>query len=161
MKNRTENGTVSNPQCQQDNLDQEKKSACAKHKPDNGNTAQDNRARKQGQILYKEAYERVNFLYQAAMSVILTQPHNIELVRHYMKCIRDIKDKKTLRLARQMKHSICDRCNMLLVPGVTAAVSVRDKGLLERMTCLSCNTKKQKMFLSTTRIKKKAKVCTS
>ena len=102
----------------------------------------------------KEAYERVNFLYQAAMSVVATQPHNIELARHYLKCIRDIKEKKMLRLSREMKHSICDRCNMLVVPGITADASVCDKGLLVRMTCLSCNTKKQRRFVTSARKKK-------
>jgi len=81
------------------------------------------------------------------MTVIATQPHNVELARYYMKSLRDIKEKKVLTWTREMKHSICNFCNMLLVPGVTASVvAVKSGGQLEQVNCLSCNNKKKKML---------------
>ena len=104
-------------------------------------------------IVGRESYERINFLYQAAMQVVTSQPHNVELTRYYMKCLRDIKEKKVLRLSREMKRTICDRCNMLLVPGITASVTSANG--LEIMTCLTCNTKKRKAFGNSTAVRRR------
>ena len=94
-------------------------------------------------IVSKDAYQRINFLYQAAMQVLANQPCNVELVRYYIKCLRDVKEKRVLRWAREMKQSICNGCNMLLVPGITGSVKIGENGQ-NVMTCLSCYSEKRK-----------------
>lgn len=90
----------------------------------------------------KDAYERINYLYQAGLQLLSLQPFNIELVRYFMKCLCDIREKKVLRLTSDVRRSICDACYMLLVPGVTVSVkNLKDGGCT--LTCLSCMNKIQ------------------
>ena len=91
----------------------------------------------------KEGYERMNFLYQASMQVLSSQPFNIELVRHYIRCLCDVKEKRVLRWSREMKDTICTGCYMLLVPGVTCTVN-KTKHKQTVITCISCRTMKRK-----------------
>jgi len=87
----------------------------------------------------QDAFQRTNFLYQASMSILKNQPENIELVRHYMKSFRDIKEKKVIKISVEMKQSMCEHCNMLLMPGLTSTVRIRDNHRVV-VKCLSCNS---------------------
>ncbi|XP_066927713.1 uncharacterized protein [Clytia hemisphaerica] len=97
---------------------------------------------KKGNFPKRDAYERVEFLKQAAQLNLRINPHNEELSRHYVKCLRSVKEKKCLSLTNEMKRSICKGCNMILVPGVTTRVRVGDHKRIN-ITCLTCNNKKR------------------
>ncbi|XP_057296333.1 ribonuclease P protein subunit p21-like [Hydractinia symbiolongicarpus] len=100
-------------------------------------TAQPGKA-KNMQLKGRDGYERMNYLYQSALHILRNQPENVELVRYYMRTLRKIKERKVLRWSREMKRSICNGCNMLLVAGITAQIRIRNNRRLV-MTCLSCN----------------------
>lgn len=70
---------------------------------------------------------RVNYLLQAAYQVISSQPNNTELVRYYTKCIIEIQMRKRLNMSDDIKRSICKSCYMLLVPGVSCRVRMKNE----------------------------------
>uniref|UniRef100_A0AAZ3PP32 Uncharacterized protein n=1 Tax=Oncorhynchus tshawytscha TaxID=74940 RepID=A0AAZ3PP32_ONCTS len=91
----------------------------------------------------KEAYQRLNFLYQAAHCVLSQTPENVELARFY--CFTQ----KTI--AKRLKKYVLTfpsikKCCSLLVPGVTATARQRRIKYRNRMTvlqCLSCGQSKR------------------
>ncbi|XP_053310970.1 ribonuclease P protein subunit p21 [Spea bombifrons] len=100
------------------------------------------------QIKDKEAFERLNFLYQAAHCVLAQNPENVELARFYCQTQRVISKRLVLRQDPSVKRTICKRCSSLLIPGVTSTVRQK-KCRGQRKTvirCLSCGLTKR--FLS-------------
>ncbi|KAK2179318.1 hypothetical protein NP493_498g00010 [Ridgeia piscesae] len=97
-----------------------------------------------------EMFTRINFLYQAAHRVLLESPNNTGLVRFYAYTLRSIAMKNVLRLDPTIKRTLCKKCSMLLIPGVTA--TVRHRGHKQRhtvVTCLECNVSKRFVTSST------------
>ncbi|XP_069507607.1 ribonuclease P protein subunit p21 [Ambystoma mexicanum] len=95
-----------------------------------------------GQIKDKEAFQRLNFLYQAAHCVLSQNPENIELARFYCHTERTISKRLVLRRDPSVKRTICKRCHSLLLPGITATVRQRRRrNHRPRRTvvrCISC-----------------------
>ncbi|XP_028681563.1 ribonuclease P protein subunit p21 [Erpetoichthys calabaricus] len=94
----------------------------------------------------KDAYLRLNFLYQAAHCVLATNPENVELARFYCHTEKNISKRLVLRQDPSVKRTICKKCCSLLVPGVTATVRQRKCRQRQRKTvvrCLSCGKTKQ------------------
>ncbi|XP_060615366.2 ribonuclease P protein subunit p21 [Anolis sagrei] len=96
----------------------------------------------------KEAFQRLNFLYQAAHCVLASNPENQELARFYCHTQNSISRRLVLRQDPSVKRTICKSCFSLLVPGVSATVRQR-KRRNQRWTavqCLKCGLTKR--FLS-------------
>eukprot|EP00124_Ichthyophonus_hoferi_P004967 Ihof_evm3s627 gene=Ihof_evmTU3s627 len=88
----------------------------------------------------KEAYERMNYLYQAAQFALLSADHpNVPLARHYCITLKNIAKRLVLRIDPTVKRTICKRCNCLLAPGVTSTVRVQSKPRTHLViTCNEC-----------------------
>ncbi|KAM9480367.1 ribonuclease P protein subunit p21-like [Salvelinus alpinus] len=94
----------------------------------------------------KEAYQRLNFLYQAAHCVLSQTPENVELARFYCFTQKTIAKRLVLRQDPAVKRALCKKCCSLLVPGVTATARQRRIKYRNRMTvlqCLSCGQSKR------------------
>ncbi|XP_026861313.1 ribonuclease P protein subunit p21 isoform X2 [Electrophorus electricus] len=94
-----------------------------------------------GSIKDKEAFQRLNFLYQAAHCVLAQNPENIELARFYCFTQKTIAKRLVLRQDPSVKRTICKKCCSLLIPGVTSTVRQRRGSRRQRVTvvrCLSC-----------------------
>lgn len=93
----------------------------------------------------KDAYMRLNFLYQAAHCVLAQNPENTELARFYCFTQKTIARRLVLRQDPSVKRSLCKKCCSLLIPGVTATTRQKKKKYKARFTvttCLSCGEKK-------------------
>ncbi|XP_062868603.1 ribonuclease P protein subunit p21 [Trichomycterus rosablanca] len=100
-----------------------------------------------GNIKDKEAFQRLNFLYQAAHCVLAQNPENIELARFYCFTQKTIAKRLVLRQDPSVKRTLCKKCSALLIPGVTSTVRQRKRGSRgQRVTvvrCLSCGQTKR------------------
>lgn len=93
----------------------------------------------------KEAYQRLNYLYQAAHCVLAQNPENVELARFYCFSQKTIAKRLVLRQDPSVKRTLCKRCCSLLIPGVTATTRQKRKNSKTRFTvmrCLSCGQRK-------------------
>uniref|UniRef100_UPI00398F26EE ribonuclease P protein subunit p21 n=1 Tax=Pristiophorus japonicus TaxID=55135 RepID=UPI00398F26EE len=86
----------------------------------------------------KDAFQRLNFLYQAAHCVLAQNPENEELARFYCHTQRTICKRLVLRQDPSVKRTVCKRCSSLLVPGLTAKVRQRKRS--QRLTVVNCLT---------------------
>ncbi|CAH1794214.1 unnamed protein product [Owenia fusiformis] len=92
----------------------------------------------------KIPWARINYLYQAAHEVVRTHPNNTELVRQYITNMISIARKHVFRIEPSIKRTICKKCFMLLIPGVTATVRTRSKREKHMvLTCLECKSVKR------------------
>ncbi|KAL2089590.1 hypothetical protein ACEWY4_014278 [Coilia grayii] len=91
-----------------------------------------------GGIKDKEAFQRLNFLYQAAHCVLAQSPENVELARFYCHTQKTIARRLVLRQDPSVKRSVCQRCCGLLVPGVTGTVRQRKRRGKRSATVLRC-----------------------
>ncbi|KAI7791108.1 ribonuclease P protein subunit p21 [Triplophysa rosa] len=99
-----------------------------------------------GNIKDKEAFQRLNFLYQAAHCVLAQDPENIELARFYCFTQKTISKRLVLRQDPSVKRTICKKCCALLIPGVTSTVRQKRGPRGQRKTivrCLSCGLTKR------------------
>ncbi|XP_051549070.1 ribonuclease P protein subunit p21-like [Myxocyprinus asiaticus] len=99
-----------------------------------------------GNVKDKEAFQRLNFLYQAAHCVLAQNPENIELARFYCFTQKTISKRLVLRQDHSVKRTICKKCCTLLVPGVTSSVRQKRGPRPQRRTivrCLSCGLTKR------------------
>ncbi|XP_041790814.1 ribonuclease P protein subunit p21 [Chelmon rostratus] len=98
------------------------------------------------QMKDKEAYQRLNYLYQAAHCVLSENSENVELARFYCFTQRTIARRLVLRQDPSVKRTLCKKCCSLLIPGVTATTRQRRKNTKTRFTvlrCLSCGQSKK------------------
>ncbi|XP_051929171.1 ribonuclease P protein subunit p21 [Hippocampus zosterae] len=100
-----------------------------------------------GHVKDKEAYLRLNYLYQAAHCVLNQTPNNVELARFYCFTQRTIARRLVLRQDPSVKRTICKKCYTLLVPGLTATARQRKRGKKRRITVLRCLSCKQSKSL--------------
>ncbi|KAJ8279857.1 hypothetical protein COCON_G00069230 [Conger conger] len=99
-----------------------------------------------GNIKDKEAFQRLNFLYQAAHCVLAQNPENVELARFYCFTQKTISKRLVLRQDPSVKRTMCKKCYSVLVPGVTATVRQRRSRNRECVTlvrCVSCGQTKR------------------
>ncbi|XP_051978253.1 ribonuclease P protein subunit p21-like isoform X2 [Xyrauchen texanus] len=87
-----------------------------------------------GNIKDKEAFQRLNFLYQAARCVLAQNSENIELARFYCFTQKTISKRLVLRQDPSVKRTICKKCCTLLVPGVTSTVRQKNAGHSSKYT---------------------------
>ncbi|XP_062251072.1 ribonuclease P protein subunit p21 isoform X1 [Platichthys flesus] len=98
------------------------------------------------QLKDREAYQRLNYLHQAAHCVLSQNPENVELARFYSFTQRTIARRLVLRQDPSVKRTICKKCFSLLIPGVTATTRQQRKKRKTRftvVTCLSCGQSKK------------------
>lgn len=86
----------------------------------------------------KEAYQRLNYLYQAAHCVLAQNPENVELARFYCFTQKTIARRLVLRQDPSVKRTLCKKCCSLLIPGVTATTRQRRKNGKTRFTVVKC-----------------------
>ncbi|KAG5850339.1 ribonuclease P protein subunit p21 [Anguilla rostrata] len=99
-----------------------------------------------GNIKDKEAFQRLNFLYQAAHCVLAQNPENVELARFYCFTQKTISKRLVLRQDPSVKRTLCKKCYSVLVPGITATVRQRRSRNRECTTlvrCVSCGQTKR------------------
>jgi len=84
-------------------------------------------ARQRSYLLYSMALERA-------------RRGDYELAKRYIKIMIKITSKANLKLPRRIKRSICRRCHVPLIPGVTLSVRIRSEGKGSRVVykCLLC-----------------------
>lgn len=68
----------------------------------------------------------LSYLFQTAQTVLLTTA-DLNLVRHLIKQIRIQAQKKQIRLHPEMKRLICNCCDMILWPPLTAQLRFDEK----------------------------------
>ncbi|CAL8307134.1 unnamed protein product [Lota lota] len=99
-----------------------------------------------GNLKDKEAYQRLNYLHQAAHCVLSQNASNVELARFYSFTQKTIAKRLVLRQDPSVKRTLCKKCCSLLIPGVTATSRQRRKNRATRFTvirCLSCGQTKK------------------
>ncbi|XP_060887965.1 ribonuclease P protein subunit p21 [Labrus mixtus] len=99
-----------------------------------------------GNLKDREAYERLNYLYQAAHCVLSNNPENAELARFYCFTQKTITRRLVLRQDPSVKRTLCKNCSSLLIPGVTATTRQRRKNKKTSFTvmrCLNCGKSKR------------------
>ncbi|KAJ3514097.1 hypothetical protein NLJ89_g2576 [Agrocybe chaxingu] len=69
-----------------------------------------------------------------------------DLARSYIRCMRVVGQKTTVKIDSSLKRSLCSNCNTTLVPGSSATVRVKklpSHGHATVYTCLHCKTTKR------------------
>ncbi|XP_033631272.1 ribonuclease P protein subunit p21-like [Asterias rubens] len=87
----------------------------------------------------QDSLQRINFLYQAAHCMLLQNPENTSLARFYITTMKNVAKKSVLRIHPGIKRTICKRCDLLLIPGLTS--KVRSRGKRQKhlvVTCIEC-----------------------
>ncbi|CAB4015372.1 ribonuclease P subunit p21-like [Paramuricea clavata] len=109
-----------------------------------GNKRKIKERREEKSLANREAYTRMNFLYQASQTVLMENPVNLELSRFYAFTMKSIGQKLLCKMDPSIKRTICKYCHSILVPGLTSTIRVKAKR--ERhlvVTCLDCGTLKR------------------
>lgn len=86
-----------------------------------------------------------------AKSQILSSSNNSAVSRQLLTHLRVISLKSQIRLTPTIKHGICKRCDLLLVPGSTSTIYIENKSRRGRkswadvlvVTCFACGTEKR------------------
>jgi len=85
----------------------------------------------------RDGHERIAYLLQAALAVVETSP---DMARHYVTIIRTIIRRMVTRVDLSLSRMLCDGCNIVLVPPVSASVRVSKAS--RKTTCLHCGAYK-------------------
>ncbi|XP_067128408.1 ribonuclease P protein subunit p21 [Centruroides vittatus] len=92
----------------------------------------------------KDIYQRVNFLYQAAYTVLAMTPTNFNLIRYYGRTIKMICQKSQIKLDPDIKRTMCKKCYIILYPGITSTFRLKSKRSKHSIIkCLTCGTIKR------------------
>ncbi|RDD36566.1 Ribonuclease P protein subunit p21 [Trichoplax sp. H2] len=108
---------------------------------------------KQLNVPNKEISHRINFMYQAAHTALTcgkSQEEANQLCRIYVRSLRKIAKKLVLRLDPNIKRTLCKKCDLLLIPGITSTIrhsSKREKHVI--LKCKDCATTKRFLSRST------------
>ena len=95
-------------------------------------------------VPHRDAFERINFLYQAAHAALSLPQPDFSLCRHYVRALRLVVRRLVLRLDPNIKRSLCRRCDILLVPGLTCTVRSRANRFTHMVVlCSECGTLKR------------------
>ena len=85
----------------------------------------------------RDAFQRLNFLYQAAHCAMSMNPPETDLARYYARMMKTLSLKNLLRLSPHIKRNICKSCCNLLLPGVTCTIRNSNKKTLI-VKCCDC-----------------------
>ena len=109
-----------------------------------GNKRKAKERKEERSIANREAYSRMNFLYQASQEVLIKNAENLELSRFYTFTMKNIGQKLLCKMEPSIKRTICKYCHSVLIPGLTSTVRIkakRERHLVVR--CLDCGTLKR------------------
>ncbi|CAI8024690.1 Ribonuclease P protein subunit p21 [Geodia barretti] len=102
------------------------------------------RGSKQSIVPHREAFMRMNFLFQASLAVLSANPSHPQLSRFYVHTMKNVGKRLVLRMDPGMKRMLCKGCDSLLVPGVTATHRVRaHRETHVVVKCLTCGNVKR------------------
>ena len=88
-----------------------------------------------GRLIKEIAAERIQILYNLAISQV---GKDQELSAEYVKTLRRISAHYKVGIPGRIKDTVCKRCNLVLIPGLTASVRLASsKGYLV-YTCRKC-----------------------
>ncbi|KAI9105757.1 ribonuclease P 21kDa subunit [Phlyctochytrium arcticum] len=106
---------------------------------------------KSGYVEHREAFQRMNFLYQAASMLAGSSVRQEvkpdasdqdlqSLARYYSHTCRQVERKLVLRSHPKVKRTICKGCELVLVPGITSTSKTKERGGLcvVKNICLEC-----------------------
>lgn len=95
----------------------------------------------------RDIHLRMNYLYQMAHQVLLSNPENKNLARFYICMMKRIATRLVMKLHPSMKRTICKKCDMLLIPGITATVRIKAHRQKHRVVqCLDCGKVKRFVY---------------
>lgn len=90
------------------------------------------------------AKQRIRWLYRMAYDEV--RKGNYGRARRYAELIIRVAEKGRIRVPRSIKRSICRKCKVILVPGITARIRIRSegsKGSHVTVTCTLCGWMKR------------------
>uniref|UniRef100_A0A1B6ID62 Uncharacterized protein n=1 Tax=Homalodisca liturata TaxID=320908 RepID=A0A1B6ID62_9HEMI len=96
-------------------------------------------------LVGKDAFARMNFLYQAAtLCSSFSSRGSQDLAAYYGSVFRNVAKKAVVRAEPEMKRKLCKGCNSLLIPGDNARVRLKKKPDPRLIwTCARCGTIKR------------------
>ncbi len=82
------------------------------------------------------ARQRIGRLFTFAAQVVKSDPH---LANRYVEIALKISMRTRVRIPKELKRSICRKCNAFLYPGITSRVRIRARRSPHvSVTCLNC-----------------------
>uniref|UniRef100_A0A1B6M7U6 Uncharacterized protein n=1 Tax=Graphocephala atropunctata TaxID=36148 RepID=A0A1B6M7U6_9HEMI len=96
-------------------------------------------------LVGKDAFARMNFLFQAAtLCSSFSSRNSKDLAAYYGSVFRNVAKKAVVRAEPEIKRKLCKGCSSLLVPGDNAKVRLKKKPTPRLIwTCLRCATVKR------------------
>lgn len=93
----------------------------------------------------KDAFARMNFLYQAsALCSSFSSKNSEKVAAYYGSVFKNVAKKAVVRAEPEIKRSLCKGCSALLVPGNNVRISLKKKPAPRLVwTCLCCSTIKR------------------
>lgn len=93
----------------------------------------------------KDAFARMNFLYQAsALCSSFSSRNSKKVASYYGSVFKNVAKKSVVRAEPEIKRSLCKGCCALLVPGDNVRISLKKKPSPRLVwTCLCCSTIKR------------------
>lgn len=73
----------------------------------------------------RDEYERISYLYQLSNHTLLNPKYKV-LSRGYARNATLISKKAVIRLAPNLKRSICKKCDTILIPGLTVTIRLQN-----------------------------------
>lgn len=100
-------------------------------------------------IPHKDHYARISYLYQTGNKFCLLPKYQL-LSRGYGRNLDLVAKKAVLKLSPALKRTLCKRCNILLVPGLTMCMKIENESKEKSPhndvlvhTCLECDEKRR------------------
>ncbi|XP_071813955.1 ribonuclease P protein subunit p21-like [Apostichopus japonicus] len=95
----------------------------------------------------RDIHLRMNHLFQMAHQVLLSKPENKNLARFYISMMKRIATRLVMKLHPSIKRAICKKCDMLLIPGITATVRIKAHRQKHKVVqCVECGKVKRFVY---------------
>ncbi|GAO51017.1 Rpr2-domain-containing protein [Saitoella complicata NRRL Y-17804] len=108
------------------------------------------KGQKQQSAPNKDIHARISFLYQASTFLANQGPGGQGLSRFYVATAKGVARKAVLRVDRNVKRTLCKRCDTRLIPGVTSTTEIENLSRKNaehadtlKTTCGQCGTVKR------------------
>jgi len=91
-----------------------------------------------------------------AMSVKAVKEGDIEYSRRLGRLIKELHQETRIKIPLYIKRGLCKRCNVALVPGITASIRLRSQGNFSYIVvrCLACGWIHRYPYKRTSKIKR-------
>ena len=101
-----------------------------------------------GRLIKEIAAERIRILYDLAIE---RAAKDVTLSTEYVKTLRRLSAHYKVRIPDDIKDRICKKCNLVLVPGLTAGVRLASSKGYVVYTCKRCKTENHIFYKRITR----------